>query len=81
MENAQSEGLERPVLAKSKSSSAINLSLLRARRAKLEQPSAAAPLCKDEFDFIAFGDVRSVGSSTSLHKFPSWLHLNKGKQV
>ncbi|CAG9761205.1 unnamed protein product [Ceutorhynchus assimilis] len=77
VETSQTDGLERPILAKSKSSSAINLSLLRTRRAKLLEQSA--PLCKDEFDFIAFGDVKSAGSSTSLHRFPSWLHLNKGE--
>lgn len=65
------------MLAKSKSSSAINLSLLRARRAKLVDQTSAT-LCKDEFDFIAFGNVRPFGSNTSLHKVPSWLHINKG---
>lgn len=65
------------MLAKSKSSSAINLSLLRTRRAKLDDQTSA-PLCKDEFDFIAFGNVRPFGSNTSLHKVPSWLHINKG---
>ncbi|ENN79924.1 hypothetical protein YQE_03743, partial [Dendroctonus ponderosae] len=78
VENAQSNGLERPALAKSKSSSAINLSLLRARRAKVMDNGSAA-LCKDEFDFIPFCESRLTGSSTSLHKFPSWLHINKGE--
>ncbi|XP_066148076.1 general transcriptional corepressor trfA-like [Euwallacea fornicatus] len=80
VENPLSPGAERPVLAKSKSSSAINLSLLRARRAKLTD-QACAPLCKDEFDFIAFGDVRPFGSNTSLHNVVSWMHVNKGEAL
>lgn len=51
---------EKPVLAKSKSSSAINLSLLRVRRNKLlEQAKKNCKLVHNEFDFIAFGGLNS----------------------
>lgn len=51
---------EKPVLAKSKSSSAINLSLLRVRRNKLlEQAKKNCTLVHNEFDFIAFGGLNS----------------------
>lgn len=80
---------EKPVLAKAKSSSAINLNLLRTRRNKILEQVAARCGAKDvqkEFDFIAFGSVNNVsglGSQTSLHnlsKQPSWLHIHKGEQ-
>nr|XP_022904350.1 uncharacterized protein LOC111416533 isoform X1 [Onthophagus taurus] len=46
---------EKPVLAKSKSSSAINLGLLRTRRNKiLEQIKKNVKPAENEFDFIAF---------------------------
>uniref|UniRef100_V5I8L3 Rho guanine nucleotide exchange factor 12 n=1 Tax=Anoplophora glabripennis TaxID=217634 RepID=V5I8L3_ANOGL len=77
---------EKPVLAKAKSSSAINLNLLRTRRNKILEQVAARCGAKDvqkEFDFIAFGSVNNVaslGSQTSLHKLPSWLHIHKEEQ-
>ncbi|KAJ8922199.1 hypothetical protein NQ315_004136 [Exocentrus adspersus] len=77
---------EKPVLAKAKSSSAINLNLLRTRRNKILEQVAARCGSKDvqkEFDFIAFGSVNNVaalGSQTSLNKQPSWLHIHKEEQ-
>lgn len=52
---------EKPILAKSKSSSAINLNLLRTRRNKiLEQvKSRNCKVVQDEFDFYAFGSGRN----------------------
>ncbi|XP_031357131.1 rho guanine nucleotide exchange factor 2-like isoform X2 [Photinus pyralis] len=53
---------EKPVLAKSKSSSAINLNLLRTRRNKLlEQAKRNCKIVRNEFDFIGFN-----GSTTTL---------------
>lgn len=57
---------EKPILAKSKSSSAINLNLLRTRRNKLlEQAKRNCKIVQNEFDFIAFGAVRSAGVQVS----------------
>lgn len=62
---------EKPVLAKSKSSSAINLNLLRTRRNKLlDQAKKNCKIVQNEFDFIAFGAVRSAGLQVS-RKFGS----------
>lgn len=85
--------VEKPALAKAKSSSAINLSLLRTRRDKILEKVASRLGAKDvqnEFDFIAFGSVNNVpglvnsdrlfGSQTSLQKHPSWLHIHKEEQ-
>ncbi|XP_057651107.1 uncharacterized protein LOC130890800 [Diorhabda carinulata] len=81
---------EKPLLAKAKSSSSINLSLLRARRNQLMEKVASKFGSKDvhdEFDFITFGNVPGFGSvnnlngifgsQTSLQKQPSWLHIHK----
>ncbi|KAG5882228.1 hypothetical protein JTB14_007203 [Gonioctena quinquepunctata] len=85
---------DKPVLAKAKSSSAINLSLLRTRRNQILGKVAGKFGAKDvgnEFDFIAFGSVNNVaalgendklyGSQTSLQKQPSWLHIHNEEQV
>ncbi|CAH1989358.1 unnamed protein product [Acanthoscelides obtectus] len=83
---------DKPVLAKSKSSSAINLNLLRARRNKILEQVASRFGVKDvgnEFDFIAFGSMNNVaaigrdifGSQRSLQKQPSWLHIHKEEQA
>lgn len=55
--NANLSALEKPVLAKSKSSSAINLNLLRARRNKIMEQvkSRNCQVVQNEFDFIPFG--------------------------
>ncbi|CAG9824246.1 unnamed protein product [Phaedon cochleariae] len=80
---------DKPVLAKAKSSSAINLSLLRTRRNQIMEKVASRMGAKDvqsEFDFIAFGSVNNLtqdrlyGSQTSLQsmqKQPSWLHIHR----
>nr|CAH7747399.1 unnamed protein product [Callosobruchus chinensis] len=83
---------DKPALAKSKSSSAINLNLLRARRNKILEQVASRFGVKDvgnEFDFIAFGSMNNVaaigrdifGSQRSLQKQPSWLHIHKEEQA
>lgn len=73
------EGIaKKPLLAKAKSSSAINLSLLRMRRSRiLEQVKEGR--CKDvfdEFDFIAFGGFRDkFGGSQKIsvkEEAPTW---------
>lgn len=90
-EESEKENVGKPVMEKSKSSSAINLSLWKSRRNKLvEQMSAksgglsgSSQDVQNEFDFIAFGSVNSIarsgglGSQTSLQKQPSWLHIYK----
>lgn len=90
-EESEKENIGKPIMEKSKSSSAINLSLWKSRRNKLaEQISAkssglsgSSQDVQDEFAFIAFGSVNSIarsgayGSQTSLQKQPSWLHIYK----
>lgn len=55
--NANMSALDKPVLAKSKSSSAINLNLLRTRRNKIMEQvkSRNCQIVQNEFDFIPFG--------------------------
>lgn len=60
--------IEQPKLMKSKSSSAINLNLLRTRRSKLqEQYRKSCKNAETEFDFIAYGAVNK--SVTVARKF------------
>ncbi|GJQ79313.1 hypothetical protein Trydic_g16180 [Trypoxylus dichotomus] len=81
--------IEKPVLAKSKSSSAINLNLLRTRRNKLmEQIRKNSKSVQDEFDFISFGgnvgaqmnrrfgsqNLVSSVSEAAYARPTSWLH-------
>lgn len=92
-EDAEKENIVggKPVMEKSKSSSAINLSLWKSRRSKLIESmvakasglSTSSQDVQNEFDFIAFGSVNNIarncgyGSQTSLQKQPSWLHIHK----
>lgn len=85
---------EKPVLAKSKSSSSINLNLLRTRRNKLmEHIRKNSKSVQDEFDFISFSNIQNAGinrtfgsqnlintlSETVYRRPVSWLHRNTGK--
>lgn len=90
-EESEKENIvSKPVMEKSKSSSAINLSLWKSKRNKLMEQMASKTgglYCssqdvQNEFDFIAFGSVSniprsSLGSQSSLQKQPSWLHIHK----
>lgn len=68
--------VEKPILAKSKSSSAINLNLLRTRRNKImEQIRKNSKSVQDEFDFISFNGIEN--SSVQLtRKFGSQNLVN-----
>lgn len=78
---------EKPVLTKAKSSSSINLNMLRTRRNKIMEQVFGTKDVHNEFEFIGFGSVNNVaglgksdvvfGSQRSLHKPPSWLHIHK----
>lgn len=72
--NILSVPVEKPFLAKSKSSSAINLNLLRSRRNKQEQElKNSCTSVKNEFEFIAFGDI---ANSPLLKKYGSQKLVN-----
>lgn len=95
MADNKSAGQEKPVLVKSKSSSAISLNLLRTRRNKiLEQvKNRNCEVVENEFDFIPFGNgIRSsqrlYGSQTlntlnnnvtEVPECPAWMNGSQGK--
>lgn len=75
--------VDKPILSKSKSSSAINLNLLRTRRNKLmEQIRKNSKSVQDEFDFIRFDEeqnpnaplTRRFGSQTLVNTFNGALY-------
>lgn len=81
--------IEKPFLAKSKSSSSINLNLLRARRKKNLFDSLGGKhlkMAEDEFEFIAFGDIpnyplKEFGSLKSLNNnVHKWIN-EEGKYL
>lgn len=62
--------LEKPKLVKSKSSSAINLNLLRSRRSKVPEPSRQSTKNADvEFKFMSFGSISETASVSVSRKF------------
>lgn len=67
---------EKPVLAKSKSSSAINLNMLRTRRNKIMEQvkNRNCKVVQNEFDFIAFSN--RINSSAPINRKCSTEDLN-----
>lgn len=79
--NIMNMPMEKPVLSKSKSSSAINLNLLRTRRNKImEQMKKNCETVEDEFMYIAFGMNRKFGSQNlSVNSFTTNGKSEEGK--
>lgn len=70
---------EKPILAKSKSSSAINLSLLRTRRKLVDSKkhSSNTKSVEDEFDFMAYENNYKNSKVSLLKSFGSQEYINR----